>query len=158
MHWNGSGSVWAEVGLGPAALAWGEVVGSRLGNSVSALPSMLSISGASPNLYYQRLYTTPAMDGDGDGAWSVDDCDDANPLRFPGNPETCDGFDDDCDGAADSGGGEGDADGDGSLLCADCDDADPLRFPGNPEACDGQDSDCDGLALLRRGAGDRRGV
>jgi hypothetical protein len=53
-------------------------------------------------------------------------------------PETCNGVDDDCDGATVN---EGDADGDGLLACADCDDARPWA----PESCDGRDNDCDGF-------------
>jgi hypothetical protein len=42
------------------------------------------------------------LDRDGDGAagcaeGAPRDCDDTNPLVFPGNPEICNGFDDDCD-------------------------------------------------------------
>ena len=70
-----------------------------------------------------------------------DDCDDDAPNNFPGNPEVCDGFDNDCDGAAED---ISDADSDGFTVCdGDCDDADPLNFPGNPEVCDGQDNNCD---------------
>ncbi|MBN2801334.1 MAG: right-handed parallel beta-helix repeat-containing protein, partial [Deltaproteobacteria bacterium] len=37
-------------------------------------------------------------DADGDGFPASADCDDANPLIYPGAPERCDGVDDDCDG------------------------------------------------------------
>ena len=47
------------------------------------------------------------VDEDGDG-WPpgpipTGDCDDADPLRFPGAPERCDGVDGDCDGRVDEG-------------------------------------------------------
>ncbi|MCB9680088.1 MAG: putative metal-binding motif-containing protein [Alphaproteobacteria bacterium] len=103
-------------------------------------------------------------DGDGDGHAAIgasatpgctppdltwvrvaDDCDDADPARFPGNPEACDGLDEDCTGVPD----DIDVDGDGVTLCAgDCDDRDPRRAPGHVERCDGVDDDCDGLVPL----------
>jgi hypothetical protein len=59
------------------------------------------------------------LDGDGDGyvecvPWldtqgddpavlGGDDCDDAQPASFPGNPEICDGLDNDCNGVGDDG-------------------------------------------------------
>jgi MYXO-CTERM domain-containing protein len=96
---------------------------------------------------------------------SAGDCDDANPSAFPGNPEVCDGVDNDCNGLVDDGVNSpfyADADGDGfgnisfvTYACSappgsvadasDCDDLEPLRFPGNPEVCDGLDNDCNGL-------------
>lgn len=74
-----------------------------------------------------------------------DDCDDLDPLAYPGASETWyDGVDQDC-----SGDGDGDADADGHLAAdvggEDCDDADPDTYPGAPEVCDdGIDQNCDG--------------
>jgi hypothetical protein len=97
------------------------------------------------------------------------DCHDGEPRSFPGNPEVCDGVDNDCNGAVDGAGAvdaitwtwDGDGDGygqDGSevVRClapgirwsdegGDCDDADWDVNPGAPPACDGSDADCDGL-------------
>ena len=92
------------------------------------------------------------VDVDNDGVLACDgDCDDADSNNFPGNPEVCDGVDNDCNGAADfvapTGETETDDDSDGVSACnGDCDDTDPLNFPGNTEVCDGQDNDCDGAA------------
>lgn len=102
-----------------------------------------------------------AEDADGDGRVAIacggDDCDDADPNRFPGNPEVCDAedHDDDCDPET-FGFRDLDSDGfssgrccneqsDGTALCGtDCDDMNPNLFPRNTEACDGFDNDCDG--------------
>ena len=67
--------------------------------------------------------------------------------------ETCNGFDDDCDGAIDEG---FDRDGDGHTQCgsvpggvdptlADCDDEDAWLGPSATELCNGRDDDCDGV-------------
>ena len=43
-----------------------------------------------------------APDGDGDGSPASEDCDDDDPLNYPGNVESCfDGQDNDCDGIID---------------------------------------------------------
>ncbi len=107
-----------------------------------------------PSMWYRDL------DGDGFGdvatthpygvmchplpGWVSDatDCDDDEPASFPGNPEICDGLDNDCDPASQE---VVDNDGDGSPSCPDedCDDNDPSRAPGFPEECNGVDDDCD---------------
>ena len=93
-------------------------------------------------------------DRDGDGVARVacggGDCDDADPGRFPGNPEICDAVDQDCDMATL---GVRDDDGDGAIsaMCCngpecgtDCDDLRSLVGPVRAEVCNGLDDDCDG--------------
>ena len=66
----------------------------------------------------------PGEDADGDGAAADVDCDDADPTRYPGAIEGCDGVDNDCDGVLhphEASGGLFAADVDG-LDCAVCDD------------------------------------
>jgi len=94
------------------------------------------------------------------------DCDDTTDLRFPTNPEVCDGIDNDCDEAIDGplsigavlwwadfdNDSYGDED-DTRLACTqpfgfvdnddDCDDRASTTFPGAEEICDGEDQDCD---------------
>ncbi|MFM2161993.1 MAG: hypothetical protein RLZZ383_1505 [Pseudomonadota bacterium] len=95
------------------------------------------------------------------------DCNDARPESRPGAPESCNTFDDDCDGltdepeAVDARSWYPDADRDGfgadgftSFGCSgptgwvnaggDCDDFAREAFPGAAERCDGLDNDCDG--------------
>ncbi len=94
------------------------------------------------------------------------DCDDTDAATYPGAAETCDGEDQDCDGAADNDPTDGftvyiDADGDGygdavvsveaceeaagwSTEATDCDDGAAGTWPGAVETCDDVDQDCDG--------------
>ncbi len=134
--------------------------------------------------------STWIIDGDGDGFGAIGgatteactlpsgyaelggDCDDFNPLRAPGEPEVCDGFDNDCNNVVDDSDErlelwldfDMDGFGDSSLppvfQCPatgfvdnglDCQDASADAFPpfegqpGGTEVCDGIDNDCDGL-------------
>ncbi len=98
-------------------------------------------------------------DADGDGAASIacggGDCDDADPNRYPTNPEICDAAEHDEDCVRDTVGPDLDEDGfedqrccarwEGETVCGeDCDDGDPTVNPSRTETCNGRDDDCDG--------------
>ena len=130
----------------------------------------------------EDLLTTYYADQDGDGAGdgaaataacaltegyvtNAEDCDDEQPSRAPGQAESCDGLDNDCDGSIDEGvlnSFYADADHDGygaddrlALACVapdgttpaggDCDDNNPEVRPGANETCGAGDENCDGL-------------
>ena len=109
-----------------------------------------------------RAYVYTLEDGDGDGYYAWEDCDDADPDLSPGEAELCDGIDNDCDGHVDEtiptwypdADGDGYGAGTGTASCAspagysatddDCDDGDANLNPGEVETCNAVDDDCDG--------------
>lgn len=108
----------------------------------------------------------PANDWDGDGFGESEDCDNGNPMTYPGAAELCDNEDNDCDGEIDEylkapWFADWDADGWGvsgiwvvtcnplstfSLLSGDCDDNTAAIRPGAGEVCNGKDDDCDAIS------------
>ncbi|MFZ5477979.1 MAG: MopE-related protein [Myxococcota bacterium] len=91
------------------------------------------------------------------------DCNDANAAVSPGDVETCNSIDDDCDGSTDEGVTttyyqDNDGDGYGSttstaacsapsgyvVTAGDCNDASAAVSPADPEVCNSIDDDCDG--------------
>src|SRR5690606_16669082 len=109
------------------------------------------------------------FDGDGDGYFDFEDCDDNDPAINPGAPEVCDGIDNNCSGVADDGLTiytyfiDNDGDGFGNLAFSvdtcdavapagfvannlDCDDNDENIHPDAAEVCDGIDNNCSGVA------------
>jgi hypothetical protein len=97
------------------------------------------------------------VDQDGDGHTPAGgDCNDNAITIFPGAPEVCDGFDNDCNPATaiDVNSPCYDDDGDGycegppctnaTSTIPDCNDANPSAFPGGNEICNNVDDNCDG--------------
>jgi len=116
------------------------------------------------------------VDADGDGVSVLEDCDDDDAEAFPGNTESCDGIDNDCNGLVDDGVkvmfyGDSDGDGFGDVNdaeegCApwgeyiedstDCDDTSDVIYPGAPEddCTDPVDYNCDGSVQYDDADGD----
>jgi len=91
-----------------------------------------------------QLFVASNLDDDLDGVTVCGgDCDDNDPAIAPGQPELCDGLDNDCDPTTDE---NADVDGDGASACdGDCNDAEERESPIGIEDCTDQlDNDCDG--------------
>ena len=183
---TGTGSVTTfKVGWTAPATSGG-VDFNAWGNSVNSDNS--SFGDAAGNAFLSFAYGCPGTkyypDYDGDGVGAVangytiacsvplyysargDDCNDAQKANFPGNPEICDGVDNNCNGQVDEaltfstycidtdGDGHGAAGQATMTGCApkkgygvcdsDCNDADDAVYPGHAEVCDGKDNNCDG--------------
>ncbi len=95
-------------------------------------------------------------DADGDGFVNEQDCGPFDSTIYPGAPEACNSFDDNCNGPIDE--GFPDVDKDGVANCVDPDDDndldpdltdcapfDPAFHHGAQEICDGKDNDCNGI-------------
>ncbi len=127
--------------------------------SSDAVPDGWKATTDGGRLMANALTFAANLDADSDGYTRAGgDCDDSDPDRHPDANETCNGLDDDCDGALLP--DENDGDGDGSGPCmGDCDDANGAMAPGLPEICDGLDNDCDPLTdELLDGDGDGASV
>jgi hypothetical protein len=171
--WVGDGADGNVVADDPGFVAWDGTCGADLrllGTSPfkdAGDPAVLDRDGTRSDMGAWGGPGGPVEDADGDSFDSTVDCDDTSAARGPEATETCNGLDDDCDGAVDEGAADAtpwftDADGDGfgdadapTEACdaptgavpnnLDCDDADRWI---NPDASDlpgdGVDADCDG--------------
>jgi hypothetical protein len=102
--------------------------------------SLLALLSCAAILDAPGIDVINGLDRDGDGIAPPLDCDDADPLIYPGAFDVCaDGIVVDCD-ATD----EYNCDLDGWSQGDDCDDANPTIYPGAPDLCgDFIDHDCD---------------
>ncbi|MCK6529091.1 FG-GAP-like repeat-containing protein [Myxococcota bacterium] len=142
---------------GHQATDWSEEVSWKVEGQAADLTTVQTGS--------RTVLMDPNLDDDS-ASVAQGDCNDEDPLVYPGAPETCDGTDEDCDGVADDGlpfttrYADVDSDGFGDLASplatcgdppvgyvvnsTDCDDGDVAVNPAAAEACNGIDDDCDG--------------
>jgi len=127
-------------------------------SSTSALidagdPTITDADGSDSDIGAYGGPGSPVVDVDGDGHYSVDDCDDNDDTVYPGATEACDGLDNDCDGDIDEGAAGlatyyADNDGDG---LGDPDDSveacsQPSGYVTDSSDCDDDDSSTSGSA------------
>jgi len=112
-----------------------------LGSQVSCNGGTLSDSYAI-GFYPPTSCSDSDLDGYNDSACGGMDCDDSDPMSYPGAAELCDFVDNNCDALIDEG---YDMDADGWTTCnGDCDDTSWAINPTATDSCDGDDNDCDG--------------
>src|SRR4051794_19573658 len=103
--------LWLLVALG-GCLVPSEDIQARLDRDGDGLPWPDDCDPDDPGVTRPSWYADVDRDGHGDPIGGVvgcepppgfvavaDDCDDAEPLSYPGGAELCDGIDNDCDGA-----------------------------------------------------------
>jgi hypothetical protein len=140
----GSGTTTVSCGL-PAGFA--AQTGDCRDSDAAYYPGAPESDCADPN-DYNCDGSSGFSDDDSDGWVSCDDCDDADAAVGPGATESCDGVDNDCDGATDEAGAtgevpwffdrDGDSYGDLTLLVLACEA--PADYVGDATDCDERDS------------------
>lgn len=160
-----------DAGINPAEVeACDGVDNDCSGSADDGLSWTSSYADADGDSFGDPSISTATCDGTAPSGYVFDltDCNDADSGINPGELETCNSVDDDCDGVVDDGAVDAltwyvDADNDGygnvaisTTSCSepsgytadntDCDDTNNDSYPGDIEWCDGVDNDCSGSA------------
>jgi len=123
-------------------LVTGDKLASSRGGATAPATAECAADGDGDGIGH-RTDRVMSLDGDCDDPGEAEantDCNDADPLIYPGSPAvSCDGHDNDCDGLLD----EPDSDGDGATDCADdCAPADPSVSSCDSASDSDTDTDC----------------